>query len=201
MGCGSNKKLVNHYGIGQNTGAQLKDQGRVDGDLLIEALLAQRFNFNKALIKDGFDPKKQLPKAISIINSAPTGTISFSGFDYSIRGNKVVGVKGIKLSPSALVTITEKVVKLDQIQQFCSAQVNLAYKQENRDLNAIKTLDRHYFAALKAIKSVTFNIAKLAKKPNTSITIEMSVGKIKLPDIKVIGMKTENKGSYVAEIE
>jgi hypothetical protein len=201
IGCSSNKKLVNHYNIGLTSIEPLEDQERVDGDKLIETLFAQRFNFNKTLIKYGFDPKKQLPKSISIINSAPTSTISFNGFDYLIKQNKVVAVKGIKLSPSALVVITEKVVKLDQIQQYCSAQVNLAYQQRNRDLNTIKELDRQYFTTLRTIKLVTSNIAGLAKKPNASVSIEMSVAKIKLPDLKVIGMKTENKGGYVAEIE
>ena len=42
-------------------------------------------------------------------------------------------------------------------------------------MNAIKTLDRKYNVILKAMKLVTSNIAKLATKPNTSITIEMSV--------------------------
>jgi hypothetical protein len=77
----------------------------------------------------------------------------------------------------------------------------LEYKRETRNLNEIKALDRQYFAALRAFKLVTSNIADLASKSNASLDIEIAVAKIKLPDIKVTGIKTENKGSYVAEIK
>jgi len=174
---------------------------KVDGDQLIETLILQRFNFNKAVIKNGFDPKKETPKAISIINNSPTSIISFSGFDYLVKQNKVISVNGIQLSPAALATITDKVVKLDQMQQYCCAQANLVYKREKRDLNTIKTLDRQYFAALRAFRLITSNIAGLANKSDASLAIETAVAKTKLPDIKIIETKTDYKSGYVAEIE
>jgi len=174
---------------------------KLDGDQLIETLILQRFNFNKALIKNGFDPKKETPKAISIINSSSASIISFSGFDYLVKQNKVIGINGIQLSSSALATITDKIVKLDQMQQYCCIQANLAYKQENRDLNTVKTLDRQYFAALKAFRSVTSNIADLANKSNPSLAIVTAVAQIKMPDVKMIGTTTDLNGSYVAKIK
>lgn len=172
-----------------------------DGNQLIDSLLANRFNYNKALIEDGFNSKKQLPKPTAIINNTQLKTISFNGLNYLVRDGKVIDIKGLKLSASVLSIITEKLANLDQIQQYCCEKANLEYQQKNRDMNAIKTLDRQYFAALKTIKLVTSNITKLATKPNTSITIEVSVAKIKPPNVKVISMKTVNKGSYVAEIK
>jgi len=196
----SDKVLIanNHA---EDSVARLTSEEKVDGDQLIETLILQRFNFNKALIKNGFDPNKEFPKSLSIVNSSPTRTISFNGFDYLIRKNKVIDVKNIRLSESALATITAKIVALDLMQQYCSIQANLAYRNEKRDLNNIKTLDRHYFAALRAFKIVTSNIANLASKSNASVAIETAVAKIKMPDVKMISTKTERNGSYVAEIE
>jgi hypothetical protein len=200
MGFRSDKMLISSGNVVAIT-RPLASLEKVDGDQLIETLILQRFNFNKALIKDGFDPQKQFPKAISIINSSVAGIVSFNGFDYFVKQNRVIGVNGIGLSPSALATITEQMFKLDQMQQYCCVQANLEYKRETRNLNEIKALDRQYFAALRAFKLVTSNIADLASKSSASLDIEIAVAKIKLPDIKIIGMKTENKGSYVAEIK
>lgn len=199
--CNSTKNLTasHAHATGTTTSEQIKEGERINGDQLVDELLAQRFNYNKAVIEDGFNSKRQFPKAISLINNTSLKTISFNGLDYLIKDDKVVGIKGIKLPPSTLSTITEKVAKLDQIQQYCCEKVNLEYQQKNRDLNTIKTFDRKYFAALNTLKNITSSIAAEAKKRNASVSIEMSLAKIKLPDIKLLGMKS--KGTYVAKIE
>jgi len=119
--------------------------------------------------------------------------------DYLVEHRKVMGIKKVNLSISALTAITEKVMHLDLLQQYCCEKANLEYQQKNRNLNAIKTLDRQYFAALNTLKSITSNIAAEAQKRNVSVSIEMLLAKIKLPDIKIPGMKT--KGNYVARME
>jgi hypothetical protein len=200
MGFRSDKILKYNIDAGHETQPMPKLE-KLDGDQLIETLLLQRFNFNKELIKNGFDPKKEMPKAISILNSSPASIISFCGFDYLVKQNKVMGVNGIQLSASALATITEKIVNLDQIQQYCCMQANLVYKRENRDLNEIKALDRQYFAALKAFRLVTSNIADHANRSNASLAIETAVAKIKMPDVKIIETKINYQGGYIAEIK
>ncbi|KQM78142.1 hypothetical protein ASE74_15680 [Pedobacter sp. Leaf216] len=199
MGFRSDKNLI-FKGNKLNETLPVAKLEKVDGDQLIETLILQRFNFNKSIIKNGFDAKIESPKITSIINNGPASIVSFSGFDYLVKKNKVIGVNGIELSPSALATITEKVVKLDQMQQYCCAQANLANKREKRDLNTIKTLDRQYFAALRAIRLITENIADLATKSNASFAIETAVAKTRIPDIKIIETKTDYKGGYVAEV-
>lgn len=192
ISCNSNKNLIVAHAIG--TSEQIKD-----GNQLIDSLLADRFSYNKALIKDGFNSKKQLPKPTAIINNTPLKTISFNGFDYLVMDDKVIEIKGLKLSVSALSIITEKLANLDQIQQYCCEKANLEYQHKNRDINAIKTLDRQYFAALNTLKNITSSIATKARKRNASISIEMSLAKIKLPDMKLLGVKS--KGTYVAKTE
>ncbi|KRT13759.1 hypothetical protein ASU31_22660 [Pedobacter ginsenosidimutans] len=199
LSCNPNKNLIVAHTIGTSTSEQIKDGERIDGNQLIDSLLTDRFSYNKALIKDGFNSKKQLPKPTAIINNTPLKTISFNGLNYLVKDGKVVDIKGLKLSASALSIITEKLANLDQIQQYCCEKSNLEYQQENRDINTIKTLDRQYFAALNTLKHVTSSIATEARKRNASILLEMSLAKIKLPDIKNLGMKT--KRNYVAKIE
>lgn len=194
ISCRSNENLIVVHTIGTSTSEQIKD-----GNQLIDSLLADRFSYNKALIEDGFNSKKQLPKPSAIINNTPLKTISFNGLNYLVKDDKVVDIKGLKLSVSALSVITEKLANLDQIQQYCCEKANLEYQQKNRDINAIKTLDRQYFAALNTLKNITSSIAIKARKQNASISIEMSLAKIKLPDIKLLGMKS--KGTYVAKME
>ena len=191
--CKSTKNLTASYTIG-TTAEQIKD-----GNQLIDSLLADRFSYNKALIENGFNSKKQLPKPTAIINNTPFKTMSFNGLTYLVKDDKVVDIKGLKLCSSALSIITEMLANLDQIQQYCCEKSNLEHQQKNRDMNAIKMLDRHYFAALNALKNITSSIATEARKPNASISIEMSLAKIKLPDIKNFSMKT--KRNYVAKIE
>eukprot|EP01012_Entosiphon_sulcatum_P057133 TRINITY_DN80867_c0_g1_i1.p1 TRINITY_DN80867_c0_g1~~TRINITY_DN80867_c0_g1_i1.p1 ORF type:complete len:220 (-),score=21.97 TRINITY_DN80867_c0_g1_i1:269-928(-) len=195
MGCNSNKNLIAQSGLTQKAFGAPKDIEKINGDQLLEAMLAERFLFNKMLIKNGFNAQNQYPKVISILNRE-AATVSFNGLDYSIMNNKIVGIKGIKLSLSALTTLTEKMVKLDQNQQYYCEQANLAYQVKNRDLQTIKTFDRQYFAALRNIRLITHDIAEIAKKPNPSVSIEISIAKIKLPDGKI-----EFKRSYVAEVE
>lgn len=192
ISCNSNKNLIVAHAIG--TSEQIKD-----GNQLIDSLLADRFSYNKALIKDGFNSKKQLPKPTAIINNTPLKTISFNGLDYLVKDDKVIEIKGLKLSVSALSIITEKLANLDQIQQYCCEKANLEYQHKNRDINVIKTLDRQYFAALNTLKNITSSIATKARKRNASISIEMSLAKIKLPDTKLLGVKS--KGTYVAKME
>lgn len=191
--CNSTKNLTASYAIG-TTAEQIKD-----GNQLIDSLLADRFSYNKALIEDGFNSKKQFPKPAAIIINTPLKTMSFNGLTYLVKDDKVVDIKGLKLSSSALSIITEKLANLDQIQRYCCEKSNLEYLQENRDMSAIKTLDRQYFAALNTLKNITSSIATEARKRNASISIEMSLAKIKLPDIKNLSMKT--KRNYVAKIE
>ncbi|TBO40862.1 hypothetical protein [Pedobacter kyonggii] len=196
--CNSIQSLTASHAMG-TTAEQIKDSERIDGNQLIDSLLADRFSYNKALIEDGFNSKKQLPKPTAIINNSPLKTISFNGLNYLVKDDKVVDIKGLKLSASALSIITEKLASLDQIQQYCCEKINLEYQQKNRDINAIKTLDRQYFAALNTLKNITSSIATQVRKRNASISIEMSLAKIKLPGIKNPGMKT--KRNYVAKIE
>ncbi|MDQ0966303.1 hypothetical protein QFZ20_001706 [Flavobacterium sp. W4I14] len=196
--CNSTKSLTASHAIG-TTAEQIKDTERIDGNQLIDLLLADRFSYNKALIKDGYNSKKQLPKPTAIINNSLLQTISFNGLNYLVKDDKVVDIKGVKLSASALSMITEKLTSLDQVQQYCCENANLEYQQKNRDMNAIKTLDRQYFAALNTLKDITSSIATEARKRNASMSIEMSLAKIKLPDIKNPGIKT--KRNYVAKIE
>lgn len=170
-----------------------------DGNQLIDSLLADRFSYNKALIENGFNSKKQLPKPTTIIINTPFKTISFNGLNYLVKDDKVVDIKGLKLSVSALSILTEKLASLDQIQQYCSEKANLEYQQKNRDMNAIKTFDRQYFAALNTLKNITSSVAIEARKRNAPISIEMLLTKIKLPDIKNPQVKT--KRNYVAKIE
>ncbi|MGN8056537.1 hypothetical protein ACTJKN_09710 [Pedobacter sp. 22163] len=196
--CNSIQRLTAFHAIG-TTAEQIKNSERMDGNQLIDSLLADRFSYNKALIEYGFNSKKQLPKPTAIINNSPLKTISFNGLNYLVMGGKVIDIKGLKLSASALSIITEKLASLDQIQQHCCEKANLEYQQKNRDMNAIKTLDRQYFAALNTLKNITSSIAIEARKRNASVSIEMSLAKIKLPDIKNPGLKT--KRNYVAKIE
>ncbi|WP_426329184.1 hypothetical protein [Pedobacter sp. R-06] len=193
ISCKSNKNLVVVHTIDTIISEQIKD-----GNKLIDSLLADRFSYNKALIEDGFNSKKQLPKPTTIINNTPFKTISFNGLNYLVKDGKVVDIKGLNLSISALFIITEKLANLDQIQQYCCEKANLEYQQENRDMNAIKTLDRQYFAALNTLKNITSSIATEAKKRNASILIEMLLAKIKLPEIKNLGVTKRN---YIAKIE
>ncbi len=195
MSCNSSKNLIAQQSINQKVFRASQGAKKVNGDQLIEAMLAERFLFNKMLIRNGFNAQNQYPKVISILNREAV-TVSFNGLDYSIMQNKIVGIKGIKLSLSALTTLTEKMVKLDQNQQYYCEQANLAYHVKNRDLQTIKTFDRQYFAALRNIRLITHNIAEMARKPNPSVSIEISIAKIKLPDSKI-----EFKKSYVAEVE
>lgn len=194
--CNSNKNLIAQNSIDPSLPEKFKPAGKLNGDQLIEAMLTQRFMFNKMLIKNGFDPQKQYPRVISILDIASAGTISFNGFDYIIRQNKIVGVKGIKLSLFALTTLNGKMMKLDQIQQYCSEQANLAYQVKKRNLETIKALDRQYFAALRSMRKITSSIATLARKPNPSVSIEIVIAKIKLPDGKF-----EFKRNFVADAE
>jgi hypothetical protein len=191
--CNSTKNLTASHAI-DTTAEQIKD-----GNQLIDSLLADRFSYNKALIQDGFNSEKQLPKPTAIINNTPLKTISFNGLNYLVKDDKVVDIKGLKLSASALFIITEKLSNLDQIQYNCCEKANLEYQQKNRDMNAIKTLDRQYFAALNTLKNIVSSIAIEATKRNASVSIEMSLAKIKLPYIKNPDMKT--KPNYVAKIE
>jgi len=190
--------LTASHDIGTTT-EQIKDSKRIDGNQLIDSLLSNRFSYNKALIEDGFNSKKQLPKPKAIINNTPHEIISFNGLNYLVKDDKVVNIKGLKLSASALSMISEKLASLDQVQQYCCEKANLEYQQKKRDMNAIKTLDRQCFAALNTLKDVTSSIATEARKQNASISIEMSLAKIKLPDIKNPCIKT--KRNYVAKIE
>lgn len=196
--CNSIQSLTASHAISK-TGEQIKDGERIDGNQLIDSLLADRFSYNKSLIKDGFNSKKQLPKPTTIITNTPLKTISFNGLNYLVKDDKVVDIKGLKLSLSALSILTEKLAILDRIQQYCSEKANLEYQQKNRDMNAIKTLDRQYFAALNTLKNITSSVAIEARKRNASISIEMLLAKIELPDIKNTRMKT--KRNYVAKIE
>jgi len=191
--CNSTKNLTASHAIG-TTAQQIKD-----GNQLIDSLLADRFSYNKALIQDGFNSEKQLPKPTAIINNTPLKTISFNGLNYLVKDDKVVDIKGLKLSASALSIITEKLTYLDQIQYNYCEKANLEYQHKNRDMNAIKTLDRQYFAALNTLKNIISSIATEARKRNASVSIEMSLAKIKLPDIINPDMKT--KRNYVAKIE
>lgn len=191
--CNSTKHLTASHIIG-TTVEQIKD-----GNQLIDSLLADRFSYNKALIENGFNSKKQLPKPTTIITNTPFKTISFNGLNYLVKDDKVVDIKGLKLSVSALSILTEKLASLDQIQQYCSEKANLEYQQKNRNMNAIKTFDRQYFAALNTLKNITSSVAIEARKRNAPISIEMLLTKIKLPDIKNPQVKT--KRNYVAKID
>jgi hypothetical protein len=194
-GCNSNKNLITQNSS-LNTLNQFKVGEKINGSQLIEAMLAQRFQFNKILIKNGFNPKMPYPKVVSVMNSASVVTISFNGLDYSVIENKIAGIKGITLSPLALSSLSDKMTKLDLIQQYYGEQSNLAYGLKKRDLQMIKELDRRYFAALKSIRQITLHISELARKPHPAISIEISIAKIKLPDNKI-----EFKKNYVAEAE
>jgi hypothetical protein len=119
--------------------------------------------------------------------------------NYLVKNDKVIDIKGLKLSASALSIITEKLSNLDQIQYNCCEKANLEYQQKNRDMNAVKTLDRQYFAALNTLKNIISSIATEATKRNASVSIEMSLAKINLPHIKNPDMKA--KRNYVAKVE
>lgn len=149
----------------------------IDGDKLIEQLIETRYHFNKQLIKGNPVP---VPQTVSILRRGAS-TMSFNGWEYSIQNNRIVNVKGVLLTASALMAINERIGLLDRVQYSCSEQSNLAYTSPSRDLEYVKMLDRHYFSALNSLKSFMATIASKARKPQASILIEMSLAKMELP--------------------
>jgi hypothetical protein len=149
----------------------------IDGDKLIEQLIETRYHFNKQLIKGETGP---FPPTVSILRREAC-TISFKGREYIIQNNRIVNVKGVLLTANALLAINERIGLLDRVQYACSEQSNLAYTSPSRDLEYVKTLDRHFFTDLNTIKSFTATIDSKARKPQASILIEMSLAKMELP--------------------
>ncbi len=154
---------------------------KIDGSNLIEQLHSDRYQFNKRLIKHEADLTR-LPVSQSILKSGKF-TITFAGRDYVINNKQVVAISGIKLSKTALAAITNKLSLLDHLQKNCSETVNAEYKKDRRNLQYIKNLDRQYFSSLKQISSITGDISRELRKPNASITIELAMDKVNVPQM------------------
>ncbi|RDC55146.1 hypothetical protein DU508_18520 [Pedobacter chinensis] len=156
---------------------------KIDGNQIIEVLFKERYLFNKNLIRHS-NRIAQLPQTRFILKGNQS-VITFDGHDYLFNNGQIVEIKGVQLSKAALTAITERITLLDRIQKDCSESVNAEYNRENRDLQYIKAIDRQYFSALKQLSSITANIAAKARKPNASITIEMAMAQINIPDVSV----------------
>lgn len=156
---------------------------KIDGNSLIKKLLNERYQFNKALIKQ-VKTTVQSPQPKSFLKS-DSFVISFSGRDYVINNRQVVEIKGILLSKTALAAIAAKLALLDDYQIKCSESVNAEYKKDERNLQYIKKIDRQYFSYLKQITTITADIAHSVSKPNASITIEMAMDKVRVPLLNI----------------
>ncbi|WP_316808273.1 hypothetical protein [Pedobacter agri] len=159
----------------------LLNSEKIDGNNLIEQLHNDRYQFNKKLIKHKGN-LTQLPASQSILRSGKY-TVTFAGRDYIIYNKQVVEISGIKLSKTALAAITNKLSLLDHLQKNCSETVNAEYKKNKRNLQYIKNIDRQYFSCLKQISSITGDISREVRKPNASVTIELAMDKVNVPQM------------------
>ncbi|TCD10513.1 hypothetical protein EZ449_09200 [Pedobacter frigidisoli] len=182
FGCSSNKNIAGITNSSIAYAETFDSFEKVNGDKLIKELLLQRFEFNKNIIKAGFTDGMALPKPKSIMNRSDLTSITFGKLVYLVKDSRILGVRGVPLTSTALNAINSRITKLDKVQQYCAEKTNTEYIKPNRDIQYIKTLDRQYFSSLKTILLITSNISSLSKKPNPSVSIEMSVASIKLGD-------------------
>jgi len=167
----------------------------VDGDALMKKLLSQRYEFNKALIKNGASELVNLPKSEAIFNRKHLTTVHFNGLDYVVKDNNIVAVKGLNLSAGCLAAITEKLLLLDRTQMYYTEKSNQQYAFSNRDLVYIKTLDRNYFSTLMLLENITTKVAGLVNKDNASLAIETTLSKS-----KVINLPGDDSKTIIAQL-
>lgn len=149
---------------------------RLNGNDMIERLVAQRSTFNK-------NRSNSLPKAEYIINRNNLTLISFNGLDYYVKNNRVIGIQGLNLSDKVLNQITDKLVLLDSIQFNHSERSNTERFNPNVDFQKIRNIDRQFMLTLKMLSSTVRDIAALTKSENPSLTVETNIAKMRLPNI------------------
>jgi hypothetical protein len=139
---------------------------RLNGNDMIERLIAQRNEFNK-------DRKNsKLPKAEYIVNRNNLTIITFNGLDYFVKNNRVTGIQGLDLSDEVLAQITKKLILLDSVQYSYSEKSDVDFQNE-----------RLFLLSLKMLSTTTRDIAALAKTNNPSLNVENNIAKMRLPNV------------------
>ncbi len=150
---------------------------RLNGNALIEQLADQRKAFNKN------HSNHILPKSAYIINREKLTLISFNGLDYYVKNNRVIGIRGLKLSDTVLSQITDKLLLLDSTQFKQSELSNMEHFSPKVDFQKIRNIDRQFMLTLKCLSSTVRDIAALTKNENPSLTVENNIAKMRLPNI------------------
>ena len=151
----------------------------INGNQLILNLINQRYQYNKSLVKHS-EKLKKLPDPVAIFSNYGS-LITFDGYQYVCAGKRIVEIKGILLSRTALSSLNEKLALMDNFQKSCAESVNLEYAKKNPDLQYIKSKDRQYFSMLNQLKQAFRIVAKNVGYSNASNRIENGMNQIKLP--------------------
>lgn len=142
------------------------------------ASISKELEKYSSISKTKFKPTKCKP----LIPKGFNTTFNFDGVDFFVKNNKVVGVKGIALTKTALDVISEKIIMLDRMQTYCCESKNSLFQIQPVNYQAIKELDDKYFTTLLAISQMTNEIRQSATKPNADAIITQKVIKTEIPD-------------------
>lgn len=156
---------------------------KVNGDNVIDRLIAQRREFNNSRSNSGAVQLNKLPNPEYIFSRNGLTTITFDGLDYVISDNQVIGIKGLDLSKEVLAQITDKLLLLDKVQFDYCEKSNQEYLNANPDFQNIRNIDRWFFTSLKILNTTVNDIASFAKKPNPSVSLTANVAKMTRPNI------------------
>lgn len=163
--------------------AMFEASEKVNGNELIEKLVEQKREFNKARNGATFIKLNRLPNPEYIFNRKKLTTINFDGVDYLVQDNQVIAVKGLNLSESALAKITAKFAFLDQVQYAYAEKANQEYLYANGDQQNIRIMDKSFLLSLRILSTTVGDIAAFVKKPYASQSMEANLVKMPQPNI------------------
>ena len=156
---------------------------KLNGDNLIDKLIAQRREFNNSRSNSGTVQLDKLPNPEYIFSRNGLTTITFDGLDYMILDNHVIEIKGLDLSEEVLAQITDKLLLLDKVQFDYCEKSNREYLNGNTNFQNVRNIDRWFFTSLKILSTTVTDIASFTKKPNPSVSVATNIAKMPRPNI------------------
>lgn len=157
---------------------------RIDGNNLIKNMISAKHEFNKKR-KSETVLLSELSTPQHILNRNKPTIITFDGLDYLIHNNCVLAVKGFNLPDDVLNQMTEKLSFLDQVQFEYNQRINMAYVNEEDNVQNIRNLDKWYLLTLRILSSTVNDIAALTKKHDAS-SLAANLIKMPTPNIDAI---------------
>ncbi|MFW0714353.1 hypothetical protein [Pedobacter sp. N23S346] len=156
----------------------------IDGNNLIKKMISAKHEFNKKR-KSETVLLSELSAPQHILNRNKPTIITFNGLDYLIQNNCVLAVKGLNLSDDVLAQITEKLSFLDQVQFDYNERINMAYVNEENNVQYIRNLDKWYLLTLRILSTTVNDIAALTKKHDAS-SLAANLIKMPVPNLNAI---------------